>query len=148
MTESRHSGEYHHADPAYRRQMMMGLAMSVIVGAVFLFALRYWLSHLSATVGATDPFRMLVLLQRILAGICPLLAAVGGGFALWIYRAAKQTRLERRWPPTAMRTARDVRIRYLTSADALVSQLMALVIGLALFSALVAAFALWLMRSA
>jgi hypothetical protein len=148
MTESRHSGEFHHADPAYRKQMMMGLVLSVVVGAIFLFALQRWLGHLSATVGATDPFRMLVWLQRILAGLCLLLAAAGGGFALWIYRAAKQTRLERRWPPNAMRTARDVRIRYLTSADALVSQLMALALGLTLFSVLVAAFALWLLRPA
>jgi len=148
MTEQRHSGEYHHADPAYRKLMMMWLVLSVVVGAIFLFALRQWLGHLSATVGATDPVRMLVWLQRILAGLCLLLAAAGGGFALWIYRTAKQARIERRWPPNAMRTAKDVRIRYLTSADALVSQLMTLAFGLALFSALVAAFALWLLRPA
>jgi hypothetical protein len=148
MTESRHSGEYHHADPAYRKLMMVWLAMSVIIGAAFLFALQLWLGHLSATVGATDPDRLLVSLQRLLAGICLLLAAATGGLAAWIYRVAKQTRLERRWPPIAMRTTKDVRIRYLTSADTLVSQLMATTIGLGLFSALLAVFALWLLRPA
>jgi len=148
MTESRHSGEFHHADPAYRKQMMIWLVLSVVVGAIFLFALQQWLSHLFATVGASDPYRMMIWLQRILAGLCLLLAAAGAGFALWIYRIAKLTRLERRWPPSGMRTARDVRIRYLTSADALVSQLMAVAIGLTLFSVAVALFAAWLMRAA
>jgi hypothetical protein len=148
MTEPRHSGEYHHADPAYRKQMMTWLWLSVVVGAIFLLALHQWLGHLSATIGAADPYRMLVWLQRILAGICLLLAASGGGFAVWIYRAAKQARLERRWPPSAMRTARDVRIRYLTSADALVSQLMAVALTLTLFSVAVAGFAAWLLRPA
>lgn len=148
MTESRHSGEYHHADPAYRRLMTTWLVISVVVGGIFLIALQQWLSHLSATLGASDPYRMLVWLQRILAGICLLLAASGGGFALWIYRTAKQTRLERRWPPSAMRTTRDVRIRYLTSADALVSQLMVLAFALTLFSVIVVAFAIWLLRAA
>jgi len=120
----------------------------VIAGAIFLFALQQWLGHLFATVGAGDPYRMMVWLQRILAGLCLLLAAAGAGFAFWIYRVAKQARLERRWPPGAMRTARDVRIRYLTSADALVSQLMAVAIGLTLFSVAVAVFAVWLMRAA
>jgi hypothetical protein len=146
MTESRHSGEFHHADPAYRKQMMTWLVVCVIVGAILLFALQQWLSHLSATIGATDPYRMLVWLQRILAGLCLLLAAAGGGFAVWIYRAGKQARLERRWPPNAMRTAKDVRIRYLTSADALVSQLMAVAVGLVVFSVLVAGYAVWLLR--
>ena len=95
--------------------------------------------------GISDPYRMQVWLQRVLAGICLLLAAGSGGFATWMYRVAKQTRLERRWPPSQMRTTQDVRIRYLTSADALVSQLMAVTITLAVFSVIVAAWAAWLL---
>jgi hypothetical protein len=146
MTEPRHSGEYHQADPAYRKQMIVLLVACVVIGAIFLFALQQWLSHLTATLGGSDPYRMLVWLQRILAGVCLLLAASGIGFAVYIQRMGKQARLERRWPPSAMRTTRDVRIRYLTSADALVSQLMVLAVALVVFSVVVIGFAFWLLR--
>ena len=43
-----------------------------------------------------------------------------------------------------MRTSADVRIRYLTSADSLVSQLKATSIALALVAVLLCAWALWL----
>jgi cation transport ATPase len=148
MSEQRHSGEYHHADPAYRKQMTILLVVSVVVGAIFLLALQQWLAHLSATLGASDPYRLQSWLQRILATVCVVLAVSGAGLALWIYRVGKQTRLERRWPPSAMRTTRDVRIRYLTSADALVSQLMLLAGTLSVFSLILLGFALWLLRPA
>jgi hypothetical protein len=77
-----------------------------------------------------------------------VLAAAGGAFAIWIYRMAKQTRLERRWPPAQMRTTQDVRIRYLTSADALVSQLMAVAVALAVFTVAITAWAAWLLWQA
>jgi hypothetical protein len=144
MTEPRRSGEFHQADPAYRKRMMVCLAITVIVGAVGLVALQFWLSHLRADIGASDPYLLQEWLQRILAGICLMLAAAGGGFAVWIYRMARQTRLERRWPPSQMRTAQDVRIRYLTSADALVSQLIAVAWGLMLLSAIIGLWAAWL----
>jgi hypothetical protein len=146
MTEPRHSGEYHHADPAYRKQMLALLVACIVIGGIFLFALQQWLSHLSATVGGSDPYRMLVWLQRILAGVCLLLAASGFGLAVYVHRVGKQVRLERRWPPSAMRTTRDVRIRYLTSADALVSQLMFLAAALVLFSLVVMGYGFWLLR--
>jgi len=146
MTEPRQSGEFHQADPAYRRQMTIWLIVSVVAGAIFLFVLQRWLHHLSATLGSSNPFQMLVWLQRVLAGVCLLLAASAAGFAISVHRAAKQARLERRWPPSAMRTARDVRIRYLTSADALVSQLKVVAVALGLFALIVAAFGFWLLR--
>ena len=146
MTEPRHSGEYHHADPAYRKQMLALLAACVVIGGISLFALQQWLNHLSATVGGSDPYLMLVWLQRILAGVCLLLAAIGIGFAIYVHRIGKQVRLERRWPPSTMRTTRDVRIRYLTSADALGSQLTVLVVALVLFSLVLIGYGFWLLR--
>ncbi len=148
MTEPRQSGEFHQADPAYRRQMTIWLAVCVVGGAIFLFALQRWLGHLSATIGGSDQSQMLIWLQRVEAGTCLLLAAAAVGLALWIRQAAKQARSERRWPPSGMRTTRDVRIRYLTSADALVSQLSAAAIGLIVFALILSAFAIWLLRPA
>jgi hypothetical protein len=145
MTEPRRNGEFHHADPAYRKRMLVFLAVTVIVGAIGLVALQYWLTQLTARLGGADPYLLQTWLQRVLAGMCLLLAASGGTFAIWIYRMAKQTRLERRWPPARMRTAQDVRIRYLTSADALVSQLMAASAVLTLVSAAIVAWAVWLL---
>jgi hypothetical protein len=148
MIESRNNGEYHRADPAYRKQMKVWLAVTVIVGSVCLVALNIWLNHLATTLGASDPGAMQTWLQRVLAGICLLLAAGSAGFAIWVYRLAKLTRQERRWPPSQMSTTQDVRIRYLTSADALVSQFMAGVFALALFALVMAGWAIWLLRSA
>lgn len=144
MSEPRNNGEFHRADPAYRKQLQVWLTVLVIAGAVGLVALQHWLARLNATLGASDPYSMQVWLQRLLAGICLMLAASGGGFAFWLFRMAKESRRERRWPPSRMRTSQDVRIRYLTSADALVSQLTALAAVLALISFALAAWAFWL----
>lgn len=147
MTEPRQSGEFHHADPAYRKQMVVCLVASIVVGVLLLFALQQWLGHLATTFGG-DPDQMRAWLQRIFVGVCLLLAATGFGFAAYIHRVAKQTRQERRWPPIGMRTTRAVRIRYLTSADALVSQLMLSAAALAITSLIVLGYALWLLRTA
>jgi len=76
-----------------------------------------------------------------------VLAFVAICFAAWMFRLAAATRADRRWPPSSMRTSSDVRIRYLTSADALVTQLKAGALALVLTALALAGWGLWLLRS-
>jgi hypothetical protein len=148
MNQPRQEGEIHRADPAYRRQMWTWFALTVVAGAIALFALDRWLDGLREGMAVDQGVRFEQGLHRLLAGVCLLFAAAATGFGLWLRRIAEATRRDRRWPPAAMRTSQDVRIRYLTSADALVLQfrmgafaLFALAVGLA-------GWAAWLLSTA
>ncbi len=140
-------GEFHKADPAYRRQMMVVLAIVVVIGAAALVGLQLWLAKLGARASAGDLLGYEAWLNRLLAGLCLLLAACAAGFGFWLRRTAQATRLERRWPPSSMRTSADVRIRYLTSADALVTQLQGGAVVLFVLAALLGGWAIWLFRA-
>jgi hypothetical protein len=142
MSQPRQEGEFHRADPAYKRLVWVWFAFTVVVGAIALFLLERWLAGLRTGMAVDQGVRLETWLHRILAGVCLLLAVAATGFGLWLRRIADATRRDRRWPPVAMRTSQDVRIRYLTSADALVSQfrmgafaLFALAVGLAVWAA-------------
>ena len=147
MSDPTHNGEFHRADPAYRRQMQIVLALTVLVGLLALAVLHYWLSQLGAKVSHGDPFAYERWLHRLLGGLCLVLGAAAAAFALWLARLAKATKGERRWPPTSMRTSADVRIRYLTSADSLVSQMKAGASGLFVLALALFAWAAWLFLS-
>ena len=139
-------GEVHRADPAYRRQMQFVLVATIVVGAAAIFALQWWLRRLGAHAGAGDLLAYQGWLNRLLGGLCLVLAASAAVFAAWLRSTARDTARERRWPPSAMRTSADVRVRYLTSADALVWQLRGGAIVLAVMALLLGAWAVWLFR--
>jgi hypothetical protein len=141
-------GEFHRADPAYRRQMQVMLLVVVAIGALALVGLQLWLRRLGAGAGDGDLFTYQAWLNRLLAGLALMLAIASAGFAQWLYRMARAAADERRWPPSTMRTSSDVRIRYLTSADALVSQIRGTAVALAVLSAVLAAWAIWLFLTA
>ena len=147
MSDQSNNGEYHRADPAYRRQMKVVLALTVVVGLLALAALHYWLITLGAKVSTGDVFGYEAWLHRLLGGLCLILAAASAAFAQWLYRMATASKGERRWPPSSMRTSADVRIRYLTSADSLVSQLKAGAYFLFALAIALAAWAVWLFWS-
>jgi hypothetical protein len=147
MSDPTHNGEFHRADPAYRRQMKLALAVTVVLGLLALAALHYWLSQLDTRLSSGDLFGYEAGLHRVLGGLCLVLAAASAGFGFWLYQMATATKGERRWPPSSMRTSADVRIRYLTSADSLVSQLKAGALGLFLLAAALAGWACWLFWS-
>jgi len=138
------NGEFHRADPAYRRLMLLLLVLTVVVGASVLVALQWWLGRLGSSARMGDLFVYEAWLQRLLGGLCLVLGAAAGGFSWWMRGIAEASRAERRWPPSSMRTSADVRIRYLTSADSLVGQLKATSFALALVAALLCAWSLWL----
>ena len=144
MSEHRHSGEYHRADPQYRKRMQAWLGFTLVAGVAFLLGLWVWLGRLDASV---DLERYEQWLNRLLAGLCLMLAAASAGFGLWLHRLARACKQERRWPPTTMRTSADVRIRYLTSADALVTQMRAGAFALGLFALALSGWSAWLLWS-
>ena len=125
MSQSNQSGEFHRADPAYRRMMQFWLIACVVGGTLMLLALNLWLGRINATLLHTNLDAYQQWMNRLLAGLCVLLGLGMSVFGLWLQRVAKQTKQERRWPPASMKTSTDIRIRYLTSADAFVQQMQA-----------------------
>jgi hypothetical protein len=147
LTEQRQNGDYHRADPATRRSMIGLLLVMVALGIAGLFGLSYWLDRMHS-LAAGDMVAYQKSLAHALAALCFVLAVVALCFAAWMFRMASATRADRRWPPSSMRTSSDIRIRYLTSADALVSQMKAVSFALVLAALALAGWALWLLRSA
>jgi hypothetical protein len=141
VKEQRSNGEIHRADPARRRHMLWLLAATVVVAAAGLFALHKWLAMPHGDPAATHR-----LLAQVLAMLCFGLALVGAAFSAWLFRLASATHAERRWPPSSMRTSSDMRIRYLTSADALVTQMKGGAIALALLALGLAGWGVLLLR--
>jgi hypothetical protein len=147
MNPPRQEGEIHRADPAYRRWMWGCFTFAVVAGALALVALQYWLGTLRAGMAADGGQAFDLWLHRLLAGLCVLIALAAIGFGAWLRRIAEATRRDRRWPPNTMRTSADVRVRYLTSADALVTQFRGGSIALFVMAAMLLAWAAWLVRS-
>lgn len=144
MKDQRNSGEFHKADPAWRRRMQMLIVVLVVAGIGLLGFLQWWQRRI-AGMGVDGMQRAL---QSTL-GLCSLvLGLVAAIFAVWLYRLALATRAERRWPPSHMRTSVDVRIRYLTSADSLVVQMKAGAFALAFAALALVGYGAWLMRLA
>jgi hypothetical protein len=140
-----HTGEFHRADPAYRRQMQVFLGLTIVVGALAVIGLQVWLRRLGAHAQVGDLASYQAWLNRLLGALCLMLGAVAAGFAFWLRRMAVDSRAERRWPPSNMRTSADVRIRYLTSADTLVSQLQAAALVLGLLAVILCGWGGWLL---
>ena len=144
LKDQRNDGEFHRADPAWRRRMQWLLGAIALLGVGALVALQLWLNGRAQ---AGDPAAFHRALTHLIAVLTLVLAAAAAIFGIWLFRLASATKAERRWPPSAMRTSSDVRIRYLTSADAMVMQMRAGAIGLALLAAALAAWGVWLLRA-
>ena len=98
MGEGDRQGEVHRADPVYRRQMQAVLVATLVVGIAGVVALQWWLRRLGAHAGVGDLYTYELWLHRLLAGVCLVLAAAAVAFAQWLYRTARATAQERRWP--------------------------------------------------
>ena len=144
MKDHRNTGEYHKADPAWRRRMQVLLVLAAVAGIGLLAFLQFWLARIARS-GAEGMERSL---HSGLGALCLLLGLVALVFAVWLYRLAAATRAERRWPPSHMRTSADVRIRYLTSADSLVVQMKAGAFALGLAALGLLGYGAFLLRAA
>ena len=148
MKDQRNNGEFHRADPAYRRLMLGVLAATVVCGIGALALLHFWLQRMGARVSAGDLIGYQRSLNHVLGALCVALGIAAAIFAAWLFQLAARTRAERRWPPSTMRTSADMRIRYLTSADSLVVQMKAAAFGLALAATAMVGWGVWLWHSA
>ena len=148
MSGQTNQGEFHRADPAYRRQMKILLAVTVVIGLIFLVALHFWLGKLGEAAAHGELFVYERWLHRLLGGLCAMLAVASAVFALWLFRISAATRTARRWPPSSLRTSADVRIRYLTSADSLVTQMRGGAFVLLLLALALGGWAIWLFLTA
>ena len=146
MTEQRNSGEYHRADPVYRRRMRIVLVVVLVLGTAGLFALQRWVSGMTTMVSSGKLFDYERSLHIALGSVSLILGAAAVAFTIWLFRMAAATRAERRWPPSHMRTSADVRIRYLTSADSMVTQMKAGAVGLCLLAIGLIGWGIWLLR--
>ena len=138
------NGELHRADPVYRRRMQLFLLLTVLLGGAAVVGLQMWLRQLGANARVGDLFFYQAWLHRLLGALCLVLGVAAAGFAVWLRGMAVASRAERRWPPSSMRTSADVRIRYLTSADTLVTQLKAAALALGILALALCAWAIWL----
>ena len=123
------------------------LVLIALLGLGAVAALNMWLTSLERMSG-NDLMAYQHSLHRVMGGVCIGFGLAASAFAVWLFRTAAATRAERRWPPSSMRTSADVRIRYLTSADALVGQMKGGAIGLSLLALGLFAWGAWLRKSA
>lgn len=138
------SGEIHRADPGYRRQMLVWLVVAILAGGIGLYALVRWLDELRNSTGQ-DPRELGIWLQRLMAGLCLLLAAGCAGLAHWLHQVAVRTFAEKRWPPKDLQTTSDMPVRYLSAADGVARQVRAGSMAFAVLAALIAGWGAWLM---
>ena len=148
MKEQRNKGEFHRADPAWRRRMQLLLGATAVVGVLAVLGLHLWLSRMEGRMVAGDILAYERALHQVMAAVCIAFALVAAAFAAWLFRLAAATRSERRWPPSSMRTSADMQIRYLTSADLLVTQMKAGAFFLALVAMALVAWGAWLFKPA
>jgi len=146
LKDQRNNGEFHRADPGRRRHMQVLLVATVVVAVAALAGLHLWLSRLAAHASG-DPGAYHHALKLAMGGLCLVFALAAGVFAIWLFGLAKATHAERRWPPSSMHTSSDVRIRYLTSADALVAQMKGGAIVLALLALALGGWGIWVLRA-
>ena len=97
--------EVHHADPRFRRIATFVLIGVLLLGGLALWALRDWL----ATRAGLADYEGLLMLS---AGLVVVLATVSFGIAVALWLEARRIRREDRFPPSDMRTLRDVPIRH------------------------------------
>lgn len=148
MSGQRNTGEFHRADPGYRRRMQVFLVIIAVAGTLGLLALHFWLRRMGASLSTGNMIGYETGLHRLLAAVCSLLGVASAGFGYWMFRIAAASKAERRWPPTLMKTSADLRIRYLTSADSLVLQLRIAASVLLALAVILIGWAAWLLFAA
>lgn len=109
--------EMHRADVRYRRQVLLALGASLLLGLAGLYWLNRWLADLIARgpMLSEDHLGLWLFTATITALL--VLACVVAGTGLW--RLAIRVQSQRRYPPDDMRTALDVPVRRDAAASAL-----------------------------
>lgn len=100
----------HRADPAYRRRMLVLLALAVLAGGTSLWALQLWLDG-SANGDRPNPLADPYWLYVVFAGTSAALALPMVLLGLWLRRYARAVQAGCRHPLADERTARDMPVR-------------------------------------
>ena len=109
--------EMHRADARYRRQVLLALGASLLLGLAGLYWLNRWLAELIARGPMLSEDHLgLWLFTATTTGLLARACLVAGS-GLW--QLAGRIQSQRRYPPEDMRTARDVPVRRDGAADTL-----------------------------
>jgi hypothetical protein len=131
--------EMHRADPRFRRTAPLVLLGVLLLGGVALWALQRWLdSHTRVGLAGYDGLVLLAI------GVVALLVAVSLGIAISLWLEARRIQREDRFPPSDMRTLRDVPVRHGAQAQRCARYLFAaaVIAALAAFGILLWGFSL------
>lgn len=102
------SDEIHRADPKFRRIAPVLVLAVAVLGGIAIWALQRWLEADRAS-GMGDGIDGLMM---IAAGLVVVLSTVSLGLAFALWQEATRIRREDRFPPSDMRTIRDVAVRH------------------------------------
>lgn len=102
--------DIHPADKQHRRRLAVWLVLLALGGCLLLWSLEAWLAEIVLRLEGRDPSTVRAWLRWLLAGLATMLAVpplLLGRALRGMGRAADR---ERRFPPSAWKTVRDVRI--------------------------------------
>lgn len=102
--------EIHRADKAYRTRSLWLLAAIVVLCCALLWQLQAWLASLASDLGGRDPQTVRYWVRLLLAGLGFAMAIPAIGLSVSLRRLAKAARGEGRFPPSDLKTLRDVRV--------------------------------------
>lgn len=102
--------EIHRADKAYRTRSLWLLAAIVVMCATLLWQLQAWLASLASDLGGRDPQTVRHWVRLLLAGLGFAMAIPAIGLSVSLRRLAQAARGEGRFPPSDLKTLRDVRV--------------------------------------
>ena len=134
--------EMHRADPRLRRLASLLLPGILLLGGLGVWVLHSWLEQRTGSLAGNDGLILLA------AGLVSLLATVSFsiGVALWL--EARRIQREDRFPPSDMRTLRDVPIRHGPQALRYARYMFAAAVVAGLGGIAILAWGYWLLRLA
>lgn len=102
--------EIHHADKGYRRRSAWTLIGVLLLLAILLWHLNAWLQGLDVQLSNSDPASAKHWLRALMAALGFALAIPAAALGASLYRLARSSRLQGRFPPREFKTLRDVRV--------------------------------------
>ena len=102
--------EIHRADKAYRTRSLWLLAGIAVMCVVLLWQLQAWLDSLTTQLDGRDPRAVREWVRMLLVGLGFALALPAIGLSVSLRRLAQAARGEQRFPPSDLKTLRDVRV--------------------------------------
>jgi hypothetical protein len=102
--------EIHHADKAYRTRSLWLLLAIVLMCALLLWQLQSWLDSLTSQLYGSDPRVVREWVRLLLVGLGFALALPAIGLSMALRRLAAAANDEGRFPPSGLKTLRDVRV--------------------------------------